>query len=308
MTSYLFFSAVGLVSIAGVGFAESAPTPAASTNGNQTAATAPSFPGLVDDETIKVGDQTREYRLLVPPKLDLSKPAPLVFAFHGMGEDNMDHMSTYTGLDQLAMAHQFILVYPGAAVNKIPAGLIKAWAMTPEIATADLAFFDALLARLKSRYKIDVNAIYVTGMSNGAYFANLVGRERSDEIAAVAAHSSELGVIDLTKIATGRKFPVMLIHGDADPIFPVAGARQARDIYQKTGHEVKYVEVPGLGHAWASAININDQIWDFFRSHPLNAPLAAPAPVSGNLTPAMANPAPVAGSADKSSGTGRPGQ
>jgi hypothetical protein len=33
---------------------------------------------------------------------------------------------------------------------------------------------------------------------------------------------------------------------------------------------VKYVEVPGLGHAWATKVNINEQIWDFFSSHPLN--------------------------------------
>jgi polyhydroxybutyrate depolymerase len=245
--------------------------------GNSTAATAPvaGQAGVFPDETITVWDQKREYRLVVPATVDLGKPAPLVFAFHGMGEDSKDNMPVATGLNELASAHKFIVVYPGAELWQLPQGWVKAWAMTPGQAAADLAFFDALLARLEGQYKIDRNQVYVTGMSNGAYFANLVGRERPAVVAAVAAHSSELGVIDVEALYTGRKFPVMLIHGVDDPIFPVASARQERDIYAAAGHEVTYVEVPGLGHAWATQVKINDQIWDFFASHPLNAPAKA---------------------------------
>jgi polyhydroxybutyrate depolymerase len=228
--------------------------------------------GIFPDETIVVDGVTREYRLVVPSTVDLTRPAPLVFAFHGMGDDSKDHMWISTGLNDLAVEHKFILVYPGAITRQIPQGLVKAWALTPEHAAQDLAFFDALLARLEYQYKIDPNAIYLTGMSNGAYFAHLVARERSTIIAAIAPHSSELGVIDLSLIETGRKFPVLLIHGSADPIFPVESARQARDIYTAAGHEVKYVEVPGLGHEWAVHININEQIWTFFSAHPLPPP------------------------------------
>ena len=235
--------------------------------------------GVFPNETITVGGQVREYRLVVPATVDLRKPAALVFAFHGMGEQTKDNMGQATGLDDLAGEHKFILVYPGASAQQIPAGLVKAWALTPEHAAEDLAFFDALLKKLEGQYKIDANAVYVTGMSNGAYFANLVGRERSAVVAAVAAHSSELGELDLGALDTGRKFPVMLIHGADDPIFPVVGAREARDVYLATGHEVKYVEVPGLGHAWATKVNINEQIWDFFQSHPLNAVVKAAEPL-----------------------------
>ena len=233
--------------------------------------------GIFPDETIQVGGQEREYRLVAPATVDLSKPAPLVFAFHGMGGQSKDNMEDSTGLNELAGEHKFILVYPGASVLQIPAGLVKTWAMTPEQAAGDVAFFDALLKKLEGEYKIDGNRVYVTGMSNGAYFANLVGRERSAVIAAVAAHSSEMGEIDLEALDTGRKFPVMLIHGADDPIFPVVTAREARDLYLATGHEVKYVEVPGLGHAWATKVDINEQIWDFFSSHPLNGAVKASA-------------------------------
>jgi polyhydroxybutyrate depolymerase len=265
---------VGLVALGvmtGRGLAVDA---AAGSGGNQTAARAGIFP----DEKMAVGRQTREYRLVVPDTVDLSKPAALVFAFHGMGEDSKDNMPVSTGLNDLASEHRFIVVYPGAIVREIPQGLVKGWALTPEFAAQDLAFFDALLKKLEGQYMIDANEVFVTGMSNGGYFAEVVGRERSEEVAAVEANSGDLGQLDLALLVTGRKFPVMLVHGADDPIFPVEMAREAKGIYEASDHEVKYVEVPGLGHAWATKVNINEQMWDFFSSHPLNAPVKGAGP------------------------------
>jgi polyhydroxybutyrate depolymerase len=244
--------------------------------------------GVFPDETITVGPEVREYRLVVPATVDLTKPAPLVFAFHGMGDDNKDHMPVTTGLNDLAAEHRFILVYPASGPIVTERGTIHGWALTPDRAAADLAFFDALRARLESRYRIDPAAVYLTGMSNGAYFAHLVAREDQDVVAAVAAHSGELGELDLYKLTEGRKFPVLMIHGDADPIFPVDGARHDAALYQATGHEVKLIIVPGLAHAWGPPDAYNEQIWNFFQSHRIapaaaaNATAPAPAPAATN--------------------------
>ena len=47
-------------------------------------------------------------------------------------------------------------------------------------------------------------------------------------------------------------------------------ARENRDKYMKEGHPVKYVEVAGLGHLWATNADINETIWTFFAEHPLS--------------------------------------
>ncbi len=99
----------------------------------------------------------------------------------------------------------------------------------------DLAFFDALLTKLTSAYKIDQDRVYVLGMSNGGYFAHLVGKERSKRIAAVASHSGPLGLQTLLGVHAQRKFPVLIIHGDQDKIFPVDFARENRDKYRREG-------------------------------------------------------------------------
>jgi polyhydroxybutyrate depolymerase len=216
--------------------------------------------GEFGSETVKVGTLAREYRLVVPKSVDLSKPAPLVVAFHGMLIDSKDFMPKYTKLNDTAEKHQFILAYPEA--------IGKSWGIDPAKVTSDLAFFDALVAKLSADYRIDSDRVYVLGMSNGGYFAHLLGKERSKKVAAVASHSGPLGLQTLLGVNAARKFPVLIIHGEKDPIFPIAFARENRDKYQREGHTVKYVEVPGLSHVWATQAGINETIWEFFAEHP----------------------------------------
>ncbi|QEL14921.1 alpha/beta hydrolase family esterase [Limnoglobus roseus] len=219
--------------------------------------------GEFPDETLTVGALKREYRLVVPKAVDLAKPAPLVIAFHGMGIDSKDTMPKYTKLNDTAEKHKFIVAYPNA--------IDRTWGLRPEKVTADLAFFDALLKELQGRYKIDANRIYVLGMSNGGYFAHLVGKERSKVVAAVASHSGLLGMQTILGIKADRKFPVLIVHGDKDRLQPIDWARDNRTRYEKEGHEVKYVELAGHGHTWATKDDVNETIWAFFADHPLDA-------------------------------------
>jgi poly(3-hydroxybutyrate) depolymerase len=217
--------------------------------------------GNFADESITVGKEKRAFRLVVPESVDLAKPAPLVVAFHGMLIDSKDVMPKYTKLDELAAEKKFVLAFPDAKD--------KVWGIAPEKVKTDLEFFDALVAEVKSRHRIDADRVYVLGMSNGGYFAHLVAKERSKSVAAVASHSGPLGLQTLLGVNAERKFPVMIIHGDKDNILPVDFARENRDKYRKEKHEVKYVEVAGLGHAWATKEKINEQMWEFFAAHPL---------------------------------------
>lgn len=216
--------------------------------------------GEFDTERIEIGGETRTYRLFVPNTVDLDKSVSMVIAFHGMLIDSKDFMPKYTRLNETAEAKKFIIVYPEAVG--------RSWGIAPEKVKSDLAFFDALLAQVKEEYRIDSDRVFVIGMSNGGYFAHLVGKERSQTVAAVASHSGPLGLQTLLGVNADRKFPVLIIHGDEDPIFPVAFARENRDKYKREGHAVKYVELPGHGHTWATEVEINDMIWDFFDRHP----------------------------------------
>jgi polyhydroxybutyrate depolymerase len=215
--------------------------------------------GTFPDEVIDVCGRERQYRLVVPADLDPRQPVPLVFAFHGILEGR-EYMAQYSHLDGLAETHRFILVYPE--------GTDRCWPLALDWMRDDLAFFDAMYAHLTSQYNIDLNRVYLAGMSNGAYFSHLLAMLRSDRIAAVAAHSGGLMLLALGDDYAERKYPVLIIHGDADAVVAVEEGRRARDAYKRWGHEVEYVELPNHPHLWAYDDGVNELIWKFFVAHP----------------------------------------
>lgn len=103
-----------------------------------------------------------------------------------------------------------IVVYPQSRPG--------AWPLVLDWARPDFAFFDALIDELDKRYGIDRARVFITSMSNGAYFANLLASQRSTVIASIATHSGGLGALGLANVAIARKYPVMIIHGAADQI------------------------------------------------------------------------------------------
>jgi len=216
--------------------------------------------GTFENESLKVGEQAREFRLVVPPGLDPAKPAPLIFVFHGRG-DSKEWIRRYSGFEELAPKNGFIAVFP--------AGLEKSWDLRAVDENPDLKFFDAVFDHVTSRYNVDLRRVYLTGMSMGGYFSNLVAARRSERIAAIAPHSGGLGVLGFRGINAKRKYAAMIIHGDADRIVKVEEGRTSRDAYTREGHAVEYVEVKGMGHVWATREKITDRMWKFFLDHPM---------------------------------------
>lgn len=232
--------------------AEPKPRPSAGTGGAV---------GTLPDETMTINGTRREYRLVVPKSVNAAKPVPVLFAFHGFLIDSKDLMPKYSQLDQLAEKEGFVLVYPNA--------VDKAWRIVPILARDDIAFFDKLLVHVCEKYNIDQNRVYLTGMSNGAYFAHLLASQRSDIVAAIACHSGGLGIVSRRQPDVQHKYGVMIIHGDQDSIVKVDEGRKARDSYQKWGFPMEYLEVPGQNHLWATKSDVNSKIWKFLMAHPL---------------------------------------
>lgn len=216
--------------------------------------------GTFPDEKMQVNGKERAYRLMVPDAVDGKKAVPLLFAFHGL-LDSKDLMPLYSRLDDLAKKEGFVLVYPN--------GVNRAWPIVKEFAKDDFAFFDMLYEQLTEKYNIDLNRVYLTGMSNGAYFSNLLASQRSEKIAAIAPHSGGIGFVGLGDLKVKNKYAVLVIHGADDIIVKVDEGRKTRDYYQKQGHPVEYIEVPKHNHFWATGADINTKIWKYFMEHPL---------------------------------------
>lgn len=208
------------------------------------------------NEDITVDGTTRHFRLVVPHALP--KPAPIVFAFHGIG-DSTESMADYSRLDQLAARNGFILVYPAARKSMWATENATAHNLD---ANADVRFFDQLLVHLAKHHDIDRDRVYAIGMSNGGSFVQLLATARSKTLAAIAAYSGSkprhIG-------SPERPLPIRLVVGANDLAASVM--QSEADEYRSQGHVVEFVSVPGLGHEWPS--RQNTETWNFLSQHSL---------------------------------------
>ena len=172
--------------------------------------------------TLVVDRRRRSYLVHVPPSYDATKPSPVVVAFHG-ALMNATMMPEFSGLSKKSGSAGFIVVYPNgvgfgqkalffnASVARRPNG-----SGPPD----DVRFTAMLLDDLATVVNVDKKRVFATGMSNGGMMTHRVAAELADRFAAVAPVA---GTLALASIHPSRPVPIMMFHGSADGIVPVAG-------------------------------------------------------------------------------------
>lgn len=163
----------------------------------------------------------REALLYVPEKPGgQGAGMPVVFGFHGHG-GSMRNAARSFHLHEVWP--EALVVYmqglntPGRLTD--PEGKKPGWQSTAgSQGDRDLLFFDAVLATLKSEYKIDPKRVYSTGHSNGGGFTYLLWAERGDVFAAMAP-SAALSTRELGKL---KPKPLLHLAGEKDPLVKFA--------------------------------------------------------------------------------------
>jgi phospholipase/carboxylesterase len=113
-------------------------------------------------------------------------------------------------------------------------------------ATAPL--LDAFLDEALAQRRLPDSHLALVGFSQGAILALHVGVRRPKQMAAIVAFSGALnGNADLAAEMRSKP-PVLMIHGEADPIVPFAAMTSAKEQLKAAGVPVKSMRRPGLGH------------------------------------------------------------
>ncbi len=172
------------------------------------------------EESIRVGDLTRNYLLYVPASVK-NDPVPLVLVFHG-GGGHAGNMPRFTGFDELADREGFVVAYPD--------GLNKSWSDTRELSPADdVGFIRTLIAHLQKTLPIDPKRIYATGISAGGFFSQRLACDLTDKIAAIASVAATMPEPLVPVCKPSRPISVLFMHGTADPIVHIDGGAILRD-------------------------------------------------------------------------------
>jgi phospholipase/carboxylesterase len=105
------------------------------------------------------------------------------------------------------------------------------------------AFIDAELAR----YGLSEDRLALVGFSQGTMLALHVAPRRARQLAGVVGYSGMLIEVDETDLLT--RPPVLLVHGDADPMVPVAAFHNTEAALRRLGFQLSTHVSSGLGHS-----------------------------------------------------------
>ena len=162
----------------------------------------------------------RRYLVHVPSFYEKEVPTPLVFSIHG-GGGTANGFKKNIDLDSNAERNNYIVVYPDGTNKKTPDKKLS-WNsgmgtmnLTMEKKADDVKFFSEMIADIGTKFNIDEDRIYATGISKGGQMAFRLGCDLTDKIAAVVAVAAPLS-IDVT-CEPSKTIPIMIMYGKKDP-------------------------------------------------------------------------------------------
>lgn len=114
-----------------------------------------------------------------------------------------------------------------------------------------VALFDAFLDARLAEEGLAPAALALVGFSQGAMMSLHVAPRRAEPVAGVVAISGRLLVPELLAAEAVVKPPVLLVHGDQDPVVPFEDMGLAGDALVSAGFEVFGHVMQGTGHGIA---------------------------------------------------------
>lgn len=175
------------------------------------------------------------FRYSVPASYS-GQAIPLLLALHG-DEGTPDYIySVFKGL-QGTSGGAYVLAAP-----KAPYGGGSWYQATSQ----HESFIDQVIVELLGSYNIDQDRIWITGWSGGATFLGYYAIKRQDILAAVVYHMGGGGGGSYSPPPNSCKIPGRFVIGSADFLYSLA--RKQHDTMKANGHDVTWIELPGVGH------------------------------------------------------------
>ena len=209
-------------------------------------------------ERIKV--LSADYLLFLPEGYgaEATKRWPLILFLHGAGErgDNIWLVAKHgvPKIDTQQTSFPFIVAAPQCPPKKI-------W-------SNDLLL--ALLDEVETKYAVDTQRVYLTGLSMGGYGTWSLGLSRPERFAAIApiCGGGELITPLLANKSDLVRLPVWAFHGAKDPTVPLAESERMVN-YMKMigGKEVKLTVYPEAKHDSWTQTYANPELFTWFLQH-----------------------------------------
>jgi phospholipase/carboxylesterase len=182
-------------------------------------------------------------------------PKQIVLLLHGYGSNGADLISLAPHWrpampDTLFLAPDAPERCPGMA------GGFQWWALSSfsrqDMAAGALRAAPTLNAYIDEQLEehgLSADRLVLVGFSQGTMMALHVGPRRERQLAGILGYSGLMTDPHALAAQLKSKPPVLLVHGSADQVVPVAAIHQAKNELEKLGLEVASHISPGVGHS-----------------------------------------------------------
>ena len=194
-------------------------------------------PGSFSAGTHSHAGLVRGYKLYLPPGA-ADRALPLVVMLHGCSQDP-DDFAAGTGMNALAAAQGFAVLYPTQAADANPARCWNWFKHNHQVAgRGEAALIASLVQAVQRTHGLDADRCYIAGLSAGGAMAALVAAAHPALFAAVGVHSGlapgaardlKAGLAAMRSGAASvvpLPVPTIIFHGDQDAtVHPRNGAQ-----------------------------------------------------------------------------------
>lgn len=182
------------------------------------------------------------------------KARALVVFLHGLGADGHDLISLAPLMESLLPGTAFVAPHAPDACDMAPMG--RQWFSLqdrdPDLLLAGVAAaapcLDAFLDAELARHGLTDDRLALVGFSQGTMTALHTALRRPKPCAVVVGFSGALLKPEVLATEIRSRPPVLLIHGDADPVVPFGALAQAEAALRENDVPVSARRRPGLGH------------------------------------------------------------
>lgn len=208
-------------------------------------------PAGYDAYIYKEGDVELPYRFRAPAEVKEGEAYPLVIFLHGSGERGKNNRDQLEKAVVKALDERNCYVFMPQCPKK------RRW-----IEEDILAALDHCILKMIEDSPVDIDRVYITGLSMGGYGTTLLVRQNPQRYAAAMCVS---GVVEQGDYTPYLGLPMRLAHGSADKTVPVGRSRNfAKGVQEDAGGtKLIYTEYEGVGHnAWDTFYG-TPSVWDW---------------------------------------------
>ena len=178
-------------------------------------------------------------------------PEQVVIFLHGLGADGNDLIGLAPVFQRILPGALFVSPHAPFPCDMAPQG--RQWFSIQDMDRLDgvakaAPFLDSFIDEILDTYGLGADRLALVGFSQGTMMSLHTGLRRAAAIAGILGYSGMLVGPENLAAEIASRPPVMLIHGDADPVVPFSCLGLAVEALAASGVDVGSHVCPGLGH------------------------------------------------------------